>query len=103
MKNLVSVLVIVAFVAMGMAPALAGGKKAKEVEEVVEKTITDYLTPMETLVGEYHRIVAQIKQKENEIKVLELQLEKIDAVVQYQRGIEKKIEADKKETNNPID
>lgn len=100
MKKMVGVLIIVILVVMSSTFALAGGKKAKKVEEVVEKTITDYLTPMDTLVGNYYRIVAQIKQKETEIKALELQLEKIDAVVQYQRGIEKAIEKDKGNLTN---
>jgi hypothetical protein len=95
MKKVISMLVVVGLLLCSNV-AIAKGKNGKE-----EKTISDYLTPMETLVGEYYKIVAQIKQKENEIEQLKMQLERIDAVIKYQRGIEQNIEADKMKTDNP--
>ena len=90
MKKLIVILLVVVMT-LTSVNALAKGKK--DAEE--EKGLIDYMTPMTTLVAEYYKTVAQIKQLENEIKVLENRLERLDAVIKYQQGIEQRIQSDK--------
>lgn len=96
MKKLITVLLVMALLVVSANFALAKDKKVKNEPSVQqEQTIVDYLTPMNALVSEYYKTVAQIKQLENQIENLERQLERLDAVIKYQQNIEHKIEQDK--------
>jgi len=99
---LVIFIVVAVMIAVG-APnhAIAGSaKKAtnkaaqKAAEAKPEKKIDDDLTPTATLIAEYYKTMAQIKQYEAEIEKLESQLNRLDAVIKYQGQIQRKIKMD---------
>jgi len=100
MKKMVTILLVMAMVMVSANLATAGvfkkGDKAEEVQ-TEEKTIIDYMTPMNVLVAEYYKMVAQKKQKEIEAEVIQKDLDRLDAVIRYQQGIEQKIKQDQTE------
>jgi TolA-binding protein len=97
MKKLVTILLVMAMVIVSANFALAGkSDKAAEVVADAKESVIDYMTPMNVLVSEYYKIVAQIKQFENQIEGLETQLERLDAVIRYQQGIEQRIKTEEK-------
>lgn len=91
------VLLILAMIIMVTASGAMANGKAEKAEEVVgqERMLTDYLTPTSTLIAEYYKTVAQIAQLKEQIEGLENALNRLDAVIKYQQGIERRIEQEK--------
>lgn len=100
MKKVIMVLLVMAMVIVSANLAMAGvfkkGDKAEEVQSE-DKTIIDYMTPMDVLVAEYYKMVAQKKQKEMEAEAIQKDLDRLDAVIRYQQSIEQKIKQDQTE------
>jgi len=95
MKKFLTVLMAVVFVTVSSNFAFAKDKN-KEVKETQEESTINYFTPIEVLVAEYYKTVAQIKQKENEIDSLQDRITRLDAIIQYQQEIERKAAEGKK-------
>ena len=94
MRKLTIALVVTSFL-LFPSVSFSGKSDSEKTEQTEVKELTDYLTPMDSLRAKYYEIVAQIKQKDIEIEVLEKQLERLDAIMGYQRDIQKRIEMDK--------
>lgn len=96
MKKLVCAIAV--GLTIGCMPCCVAGEKGdvKKGETVKGEGIEKALTPTGDLIAEYYKIIAQIRQYEQEIKRLEDRLNRLDAVIRYQKQVERKLKADKK-------